>query len=247
MTRGTQDRSANEEPERLQSEVVTVPIAPDAWSYRIGVADITQRDAVEALRRVAYRGAVQFEWNDEATLGWTAADDTGTVLALWDAHGALLSTTRASVFGHAAQAEAFLEYSLDGIDVPAPMLVLSRVATAPEASRGGLFALLRLAYLSALAATSVRSVIAVVYEGAAHSRSMRECGYEFFEPRAGWDTEARARTRPLLAVLSQARFAHSLQVRAAALGGATADVLIDASAIASALNAQCIRAAPAAR
>ncbi len=218
------------------------PKAAHGWRYRVGVADITQRDAVEALRRVAYRGAVQFEWSDEATLGWTAADDTGTVLALWDAAGTLLSTTRASVFAQAAQAETFLEYSLAGIDPISPMLVLSRVATAPGATRGGLFALLRYAYLSALAATPVRSVIAIVYEGAAHSASMRECGYEFFEPRAGWDTEAVARTRPLLAVLARERFAHSLEMRAAALGDKTADVLIDSAAIAAAFGAQCDRA-----
>jgi hypothetical protein len=221
------------------------PAAPEAapgQRYRIGVADITQRHAVEALRRAAYRGAAQFEWNDEATLGWTAADDAGTVLALWDAAGSLLSTTRASVFAHAAQAEAFLEYSLAGIDLPSPMLVLSRVATAPGAAQGGLFALLRYAYLSALAATPLRSVIAIVYEGASHSVSMRECGYEFFEPRAGWDTEAVARARPLLAVLARERFAHSLEMRAAALGDKTADVLIDAAAIAAAFGVQCDRA-----
>ena len=239
-----QNRSADEEPARQPSVAPIAPNGPGAWQYRIGVADITQRDAVEALRRLAYRGAVQFEWNDATTLDWSAAAETGAVLAAWDADGALLSTLRASVFDHAAQAEAFLEYSLEGIDVPAPMLVLSRAATAPGAARGGLFALLRYAYLSALPSTPVRSVAAIVYEGAGHSLSMRDCGYEFFEPCAGWDTEARARTRPLLAVLAQARFAHSLQARAAALAGKTADVLIDVAAIAAALNAQCAANGP---
>ena len=213
-----------------------------SWKYRVGVAGIAQRAEVEALRRVAYRGAAQFEWNDEATLDWSAADDAGTVLALWDAAGTLLSTTRASVFGRTSQAEEFLEYSLDGIDVPAPMLVLSRVATTPEAARGGLFGWLRFAYLSALSATPLRSVVAVVYEGAPHSVSMRRSGYEFFEPRHSWDTEAQARTRPLLAELAQQRFAHSLQVRSAALAGNAADVRIDTAEIAAALNAQCMRA-----
>ncbi len=233
-----QNQWPNDEPECDPNVAPDTLDVPGAWRLRIGVANVTQRDAVENLRRRAYRGAAQFEWNDEATLGWTADDDTGTVLALWDAHGALLSTTRASVFSHVAHAQAFLEYSLEGIDPPTPMLVISRVATLPEAARSGLFALLRYAYLSALPATAVRSLIAVVYEGAAHSASMRECGYEFFEPRAGWDTEARARTRPMLAVLAQAQFAHALQARAAALAGKTADVLIDTAAIAAAINAQ---------
>ena len=215
----------------------------NAWRYRVGVADIAQRDAVEALRRFAYRSAAQFEWNDEATLAWTAADDNGTVLALWDVHGAMLSTVRASVFGDAARAEAFLEYSLDGVDAAAPMLVVSRAATAPAAARGGLFALLRHVYLSALTATPVRSLIAVVYEGAGHSLSMRESGYQFFEPRAAWDTEARALTRPLLAVLRQQNFAHAQQTRAAALAGKTADVRIDMAAITASFDAQCRRAA----
>jgi hypothetical protein len=59
-----------------------------AWRYRVGIADPTQRQAVEALRRAAYRQANEFDWNDEATLGWSAADDAGTVLALWDARWA---------------------------------------------------------------------------------------------------------------------------------------------------------------
>lgn len=245
MRRGLQHRSANPEPARPPNAAPNAANALAAWRYRIGVANITQGDAVEALRRAAYLGAVQFEWNDAATLGWSAADDTGTVLAAWNADGALVSTLRASVFDHAAQAEAFLEYSLEGVDVPAPMLVLSRAATAPEAAKSGLFALLRYAYLSALPATPVRSVVAIVYEGAGHSLSMRDSGYEFFEPRAGWDTEARARTRPLLAVLPQARFAHSLQTRAAALAGKTDGVQIDVGAIAAALNAQCAAAGSA--
>ena len=84
----------------------------------------------------------------------------------------------------AGAAEAFLEYSLAGIDVPSPTLLLSRAATAPESARNGLFALLRFAYLSALPATPVGSVIAVVHEGAAQTTSVRECGCRFFVPQA---------------------------------------------------------------
>ena len=214
--------------------------AVDAPSrYRIGIASPAERDAVEALRCGAYRQAAEFVWNDEATLGWTAADDAGTVLALWDASGALLSTMRASVFAATGAAEAFLEYSLDDVDIPTPTLVLSRAATAPDAARHGLYALLRYAYLSALPLTPILSVIAIVYEGAGQTRSMRGSGYDFFEPRSGWDTEAVARVRPLLAVLPRARFAHALGVRSAALLGRLDGVQIDSTAIAAALRAHC--------
>jgi hypothetical protein len=210
-----------------------------AWRYRVGIADPTQRQAVEALRRAAYRQANEFDWNDEATLGWSAADDAGTVLALWDAQGALLSTTRASVFLSLGEAEASLEYSLAGIDIATPTLVLSRVATAPVAARNGLFALLRYAYLSALVLTPIGSVIAIVYEGAPHIGSMRESGYDFFEPHAGWDTEAVARTRPMLAVLPRSRFERALSVRSAALAGQLDGVRVESALLAAALSARC--------
>jgi hypothetical protein len=207
--------------------------------FRVGLADSTQRSAVAALRRAAYREAAQFEWNDESTLDWSAADDSGTVLAVWDATGSLLSTIRASVFSGASTVEAFLEYSLAGINVPGPTLVLSRAATAPDAAHHGLFALLRLAYLSALPATPINSVIAVVYEGAPHSGFMRQCGYEFFEPQDTWDTEAVAHARPLLAVLPRAQFEHSLGMRRAALEGRLGGVQFDLAAIAESLCARC--------
>jgi hypothetical protein len=210
-----------------------------AIAFRVGVADATQQHAIAELRRAAYRKATQFEWNDESTLDWSSADDSGTVLAVWDAAGSLLSTIRASVFSGAATAEAFLEYSLAGIVVPGPTLVLSRAATAPDAAHHGLFALLRYAYLAALPATPISSVIAIVYEGAPHSGLMRQCGYSFFEPQAAWDTEAVARTRPLLAVLTRAQFEHSLDKRRAPLAERLSTVQIDVAAIAESLRARC--------
>jgi hypothetical protein len=213
-------------------------------NFHVGVVNHSQRHAIAALRRAAYRGAAQFEWNDESTLDWSAADDTGTVLAVWNPAGTLLSTIRASVFSDASAAETFLEYSLAGISLPGPALVLSRAATAPDAAAHGLFALLRYAYLSALTATPISSVIAIVYEGAPHSGFMRECGYSFFEPQAAWDTEAVARTRPLLAMLPRTQFEHSLGMRRAALVGRLDSVQIDTAAIAESLRAGCAAFAP---
>ena len=161
------------------------------------------------------------------------------MLGLWNREGELLSTTRASVFARAADAEAFLEYSLEGIELPLPTLVLSRVATAPDAARHGLFAFLRYAYLAALPHTPVASVLAITYEGAPHVGSMRDAGYSFHEPRACWDTEATPLTRPLLAVLPRVRFEQALALRRADLRARLAEVAIDAPAIRAAFAALC--------
>jgi hypothetical protein len=210
-----------------------------AWRYRIGMVDPVERDALSTLRRAAYRKAPEFDWIDEAALRWSIADDAGVVMALWDDQGAMLSTLRATVFTSAAAAEAHLEYSLAGIDAPTPTLVLSRAATLPAAARHGLFALLRHAYLQALAATPIASVIAIVYEGGPRLAAMRGAGYEFFEPRAGWDTEAVARAQPLLALLPSARFASALGAATAAVTVRLDAVHIESAAIAAALRARC--------
>ena len=215
--------------------------------WRAGVADASQRDAVEALRRQAYRAAPEFDWNDERTLAWSAADDAGTVLALWNQGGELVSTTRATVFAALGDAESFLEYSLRGIEIGLPTLVLSRAATAPEQARHGLFALLRQAYLSALMATPIASVIAIVYEGGPRLRSMREAGYEFHAPALGWDSEAVARARPLLALLPRSRFEPALAGVTAGLGERLSGLDAGTTAIADALRARCVQAAQVAR
>lgn len=216
---------------------IAAPYAP--WRYRIGVAGSTDRAAVESVRRAAYRQAREFDWNDEAMLAWSSDDEAATVLALWDDQGALLSTVRATVFASVGQAEAFLEYSLSGIDITTPGLVLSRAATAPSAARQGLNALLRHAYLSALAATPIGSVIAIVYEGGPRLESLRAAGYDFFEPRAGWDSEALARTRALLAWLPRQRLERALDVMSQALAGRLEGVHVETASIAHALRAQC--------
>lgn len=205
--------------------------------YRIGVA--TRRDAaeVEAVRRSAYDTAREFTWNEAATLAWNAADDAGCVLGLRDAGGALLSTLRLNVLADVARAEHFLEYALAGTAAAPPLLVLSRAASRPEHARRGLFALLRQAYLAALPATPVASVVALVYEGGPRLQAMVDAGYALHEPRAGWDAEAVARTRPLLAVLQRAQFtAAAAQVRRA-IGAQMDGVVADPAAIAAAITA----------
>ncbi len=210
-----------------------------ACCYRIGVAGSAYRAAVESVRRSAYRQAREFRWNDEALLAWSEVDDVSTVLGVWDAGAALLSTVRATVLASVGQAEAFLEYSLSGIGIAAPILVLSRAATAPSAARHGLNTLLRHAYLAGAAATPVRSVITLVYEGGPRLASMRAAGYEFFEPRTSWDTEAVARTRPLLAVLPGQRLLGAPGALHDAIAPRAEGVHVETAAIAAALRSQC--------
>lgn len=210
---------------------------------RVGVVDATQRDAVEAVRRAAYAGAPEFNWRDAATLAWSAADDAGTVLGIWDAEGRLLSTLRASVFHTRTAAEAFLEYTLDGVDVAVdvafPALVFSRAATHPEAARHGLFALMRQAYLSALPATPLQSLLAIVYDGGPRLRAMQDAGYRFAAPQAAWDSEAVALAQPLLAVLPRAQFARALDIASTALLGRSDVVQVDTAGIAAAFSRCC--------
>jgi hypothetical protein len=215
--------------------VIAEPAA--ALRYRIGVASRADAAEVEAVRRSAYDAAREFTWNDAATLAWNAADDAGCVLVLHDAAGTLLSTLRINVLAGIAEAEQFLEYALAGIDARPPLLVLSRAASRPEHARRGLFALLRQAYLDALPATPVASVVALVYEGGPRLQAMVDAGYVLHEPRAGWDEEAVAHTRPLLAVLQRASFAAAAAQVRRALGAQLDGVAADAAAIAAAITA----------
>lgn len=212
-------------------------------TLHIAVADRRDAAAVFDVRRAAYRAAPEFDWKDEAALAWNDADDAGTVIGLWDEAGVLQSTLRASAFGSRAAAEAFLEYSLEGAAVALPTLVFSRAATRPQAARHGLFALMRVAYLQALTATPVQSLSAIVYDGGPRLRAMADAGYAFTEPRAGWDSEAVARTPPLLAVLPRERFSGALAIARDAVGDRLAQVEIDAAGIAAAIAAQ-LRHAP---
>ena len=193
-----------------------------AGGWTIGVIDpacAREREAVVRLRRQAYAEAGEFAWNEMATLRWSDADEDGVVLGLWgdrsdtddDRATALLSTLRMSVFADARVAETFLEHSLHGVGAAWPALVLSRAATAPGRHRSGLMALLRCAYLQALAATPLRSVLAVVYDTAPRLHSMRSVGYTLTAPQRSWDSEARALTPPLVAHLSRACFETALE------------------------------------
>ena len=135
----------------------------DGYRYRVGVVvGAAQRAGVHAVRRAAYRQATEFDWKDEAQLAWSRTDDEGTVIALWDAQGQVLSTVRANVFTELDPAEDLLEYSLAGIDACTPVLVLSRAATHPGVARQGFNSIVRYAYLAAAAASRMACVVTLV-------------------------------------------------------------------------------------
>lgn len=233
---------------------VPAPALSAAMAYRVGVVPATQAPAVFALRRAAYRQATEFQWRDEALLRWCAADDAGTVLGLWDDQGQLLSTLRASVLVSRQAVAQFLEYALQGQVLPVsplrPCLVFSRAATWPSHSRQGLFVLMRLAYLQAVRHTVVDSLCAVVYEGGPRLRAMRDAGYSLRVPKAGWDSEARALTQPLLAVLRRARFERALQrvqQELAARPGGAPPLQVDLPALVASLQRSAAQAALLAR
>jgi len=207
---------------------------PGALRYHVGIAGFSQRTGVEAVRRAAYRQATEFDWKDEALLAWGSADDEGTVIALWDRHGQTLSTVRASVFADVEQAQQLLEYSLSGIDVPTPVLVLSRAATHPSMARQGLNSVVRYAYLAAAALSRIECVVTLVYDGGPRLRSMREAGFAFSQPRSGWDSEAVARTQPLLASLPRPRIDGAVRTISLAIGDRLNEVRVDTALIAQA-------------
>jgi hypothetical protein len=186
---------------------------PPRWSIEVANGhDPQQRAAVERLRREASAAAPALRWHDPATLRWSEADDRGVVLGLWAGAGSggdrpvLLSTLRLSVFARAAAAEAFVEHALGGVGVRWPALVLSGGATAPGLGGHGLAAMLRWAYLHALPAGHLRSVLAVVYEDAPRLSAMQAVGYTLTVPSSSWDGEASALKAPLIAHLAEPHF-----------------------------------------
>jgi hypothetical protein len=229
------------------------PLNPAA-TYRVGLLLADQAQAVFELRRAAYRQAAEFQWHDEHRLRWCADDDTGTVLGLWNAQGRLLSTLRASVLVSRQAVAQFLEYSLQGQVLPVsplrPCLVFSRAATWPSHARHGLFVLMRLAYLQAVQHTAVDSLCAVVYEGGPRLRAMRAAGYSLRVPQGAWDSEARALSQPLLAVLRRPQFhracQHVQQALAARPGGAP-PLQVDLPAMVASLQRSAAQAALSAR
>lgn len=162
-------------------------------------SDLQQRRAVTVVRREAFAAAKEFQWHDPKALEWGPEDDHATVIGLWSDSGELMATVRATVLPSALAAESIIEYPIQHLALPGPLMLLTRAATHPAYQRAGSNALLRYAYLSAATQTPLQSVITQVYDHAPRLRIMQEVGFTLTPLHRGWDSEAKAITQPLLA------------------------------------------------
>jgi hypothetical protein len=211
-----------------------------ARAFRLGVVrEAADQQAVVAVRQAAFAQAQEFVWLDPQALAWGLDDEQATVLALWDDDGVLNATVRARVLPSAQAAQAVIEYAIEHLHLPGPLLLLSRAATHPQAQCRGANALLRVAYLSALLRTELRCVITQVYDHAPRLRAMRQAGFELSPLGQGWDSEAQARTQPLLAWMPRERVESGLAALMAENAAALQHTLLDLPAMAASLNAQC--------
>jgi hypothetical protein len=218
----------------------TQAVRPTASAFRLGVVHkpADQRGVV-AVRQAAFAQAREFLWLDPQALAWGPDDEQATVLALWDTDGVLCATVRARVLPSAQAAQAVIEYDIEHLNLPGPLLLLSRAATHPQSQCRGANALLRVAYLSALLGTELRCVITQVYDHAPRLRVMRLAGFELTPLGHGWDSEAKAQTQPLLAWMPRERVEQGLRALMAENAAALQHTLIDLPAMVASLNAQC--------
>ncbi len=231
---------------RTATRTATCTAAETDRAFRLGVVrEVADQQAVVAVRQAAFAQAREFVWRDPQALAWGPDDEQATVLALWDAGGVLCATVRARVLPSAQAAQAVIEYAIEHLNLPGPLLLLSRAATHPQAQCRGANALLRVAYLSALLRTELRCVITQVYDHAPRLHAMRQAGFELSPLDSGWDSEAQARTQPLLAWMPRERVESGLRALVADNAAALQHTVMDLPAMAESLNAQCRAQAPA--
>ena len=222
---------------------MTLADPPPRPACRISVVrEAVDRQAVVAVRQLAFAQAREFVWHDQQALAWGPDDEQATVLALWDADAGLSATVRAHVLPSAQVAQAVIGYPIEHLPLPGPLLLLTRAATHPKGQCRGANALLRVAYLSALLRTELRCVITQVYDHAPRLRAMQQAGFELTPLSRGWDSEARARTQPLLAWMTRERVDAGLRALLVEHAVALRHTVIDVPAIAAALQVQCMTA-----
>jgi hypothetical protein len=206
---------------------------------RLAGATALDRQAVSRVRREAFAQARQFRWSDLAALDWGPEDDRACVIGVWTDTDELVSTVRATVLPSALAAQAIIEYPIEHLRLPGPLLLLSRAATLPAHQRLGGNALVRCAYLAAAARTPVRSVITQVYDAAPRLRTLRQVGFELTPLQGGWDSEACALTQPLLAWMLRPQFEPGARIARAAQAEAADNTSFELEAIAASLRRQC--------
>jgi hypothetical protein len=207
-------------------------------------ATALERQAVSRLRRDSFAQARQFHWQDPSALDWGPEDDRACVIGLWNEAGELVSTVRATVLRSALAAQSIIEYPIEHLRLPGPLMLLSRAATSPAHQRCGGNALVRCAYLAAAARAPVRCVITQVYDQAPRLHTMRQVGFTLTPLEGGWDSEARAITQPLLAWMLRPQFEPGAGLAwtawaTRAASATAADAAFELDAIVASLQRQC--------
>jgi hypothetical protein len=212
-----------------------------AHTTRMSIGVVTSpadRHAVGLVRQAAFERAHEFRWKEPQTLAWSQADDKATVLGLWNQQGALAATVRVTLLPTVAAAQERIGYPLTALNLPEPLMLLTRAATHPQHQGHGGNALLRCAYLAAALQTEVQAVVTQVYDQAPRLRTLRHVGFELTALHHGWDHEAQARTQPLLAWMLRERFASGLRTAVADQASAWQEAAVDLRAIVASLRGQ---------
>jgi hypothetical protein len=178
-----------------------------------GIVRVLNRNdapALDELRLREYLTAREFEMTHPEHLRWSSLDDKGAIIGVVSSAGELLSTLRGLVVSDRYGAEDVFECT---VNLPAslfPALLFGRGATSTSVRGMGLNALLRLHFLQAATSEeggkSVKSSLALPYQGAPRVELMKKLGYELQRPEQTWDSEARERAPALLAILRCEQF-----------------------------------------
>jgi hypothetical protein len=204
--------------------------------YRVSVVTSDHTVALRELRLLAFSKSPQFIWHEPTRLGWTPTDDEAVIFGAW-CDDLLVSTSRVYLRTGRAQAQQSLEHDLAEVSPERfPCLIAGRSATAPEHTSSGLSGVLRVAMLRPLldlSAHPVRSILAVVYDGAPRVRSLRQAGFDCFDCKRHWDSEATPLAPPMLVNLAAANFRAALTTTEQNCAEVLADTSFDLRAIAA--------------
>lgn len=204
--------------------------------YRVSIVNAGDATELHALRSLAFTNSPQFVWHDPAKLGWSAIDEEALIFGAWSG-ARLVSTMRVYLRTSRALAQHALEHDLAAVPADRfPCLIAGRSATAPEHVSSGLSGVLRVAMLQSLlklSAQPVRSILAVVYDGAPRVRSLGRAGFDRFACAHSWDSEATPLAPPRLVNLAVANFPEALLTTRQSFAQVLANTTIDELAIAA--------------
>jgi hypothetical protein len=147
--------------------------------YRLRLVGVSDRAAIDDLRRDAYGHAEDFHLFDLTPVLWDSADGDAFVLAV-ERGGQIVATMRATLVTDQKTIVQHLDASWpSAVPFAGPVLVLERAATAPTFQRLGLNSLLRYCFIKMAQSAGVKLVAGTVYQGASRIRLMESIGYQF--------------------------------------------------------------------